>query len=170
MAKQVDRFNQQLCENILAYFSSYAEAEQTVLALSQAGFDPRKLAIVGKEYQLSKRAGDALSWAHPATAEVAGGGYWGSCGGGLVGILAGIAELTNNGLSLLVAIYPVAGILLGSLVAAVIIGCAGVFGDSPLPRSQVLNSKARVPAADFMIWVSGSVEDVIQSRQILDQI
>ena len=170
MSKKVDRFNQQLCENILAYFPSYAEAEQKVLALSQAGFDARKLSIVGKEYQLSRRAGGSLAWEHPATPAATGDGYWGSLVGGLLGGLAGVVELSHDGMSLLVAIYPIAGVLIGSFVGAMLVGFAGVFGDLQMPQSQVLNSKARVPADDFIIWVSGSTEDVLQSKQILDQI
>ena len=170
MSKKVDRFNRQLCENILAYFSSYAEAEQTVLALSQAGFDDRKLSIIGKEYQLAKCAGGSLAWEHPAQAEVTGGGYWGSCVGGLLGILAGISELFHDGSSWLVVIYPIMGVLLGSFVAATIIGFAGVFGNLQMPQARVLNSEARVPADNFIIWVSGSSEDVRRSKQMLDQI
>ncbi len=166
MSKKVDRFNQQLTENILAYFSSYAEAEQTVLALSQAGFDAQKLSIVSKEYQLSKRASGAVALNHPATTEATGNNYWGSLIGGVVGILAGVVELSQAGLSLLIIVYPLAGVLLGWLFAAVSVGVFGAAGFD----ARVPNFEARVPADDFIIWVSGSREDVLQSKQMLEKI
>jgi hypothetical protein len=169
MSNKVDRFNQQLGENILAYFSSYAEAEQTVIALSQAGFDPQKLSIVSKEYQLSKRASGAVVLKHSATTEATGNNYWGSLIGGVVGILAGVVELSQAGMSLLVFIYPIAGVLLGWLFAAMSVGVAGVFGVSSF-NAKVPNFEARVPADDFIIWVSGSREDVLQSKQMLAKI
>ncbi len=170
MSKKVDRFNQQLCENILAYFSSYAEAEQTVLALSKAGFDAQKLSIVSKEYQLSKRAGGALRWEDPATTEVVGSGYWGSFIGGSIGILAGVLELSQAGMSLRVFVYPIAGVLLGWLFAAVGVGFAGVFGNLQIFTAKMSGFQVRVPANDFIIWVSGSREDVLQSKQMLENL
>ena len=170
MSKKVDRFNQQLCENILAYFSSHAEAEQTVIALSKAGFDAQKLSIVSKEYQLSKHAGGALIWEHLATTESAGSGYWGSFIGGSVGTLAGAIELAQVGVSLRVFVYPIAGVLLGWLFAAVSVGFAGVFGNLGMSTARVSGFQARVPANDFIIWVSGSREDVLQSKQMLENL
>lgn len=167
MNKKVDRFNHQLCENILAYFPSYAEAEQTVFALGKAGFDAQKLSIVGKEYQLSKRADGSLACEHPATAKVAGNSYWGSLVGGLGGILAGGVELSQTEISLLRIVYPLTGVLLGWLFAAMIVGFAGVFGDLQMSRAKVPNFRATTPANDFIIWVSGSREDVFQSKQML---
>jgi hypothetical protein len=168
MSKKIGRFNKQLCENIIANFTSKAEAEKAVLALDRAGFDPQKLSIVGKEYQLFEQIG-GLSW-QQSKAEVAGGYYWGSLVGGLLGVFAGIAELSLNGVSLVVIAAPMAGVLMGWLIAAVIGGCSDVFGDWKIPTNKVLNSAYSAPTGDFIIWVTGTSEDVIESKQILDNI
>ena len=134
---------------IVAVYNSHGEAEEAVAQLQRAGFDMKKLSIVGKDYHTEENvvgyynAGDRMK-------------YWGKLGafwGGIWGLLFGAAfefhQLLGwliGALLRLVELWPV----LPELIPAVL-GCKDSTGriegktlavaqpgDEPLGRGEVL--------------------------------
>jgi hypothetical protein len=163
---------------IVGHFPSHTEAEKVVLELQKEGFDMQRLSIIGKDYQTSEQVRGFLTWKDTAKAGATGGGYWGSFVGGLFGILAGAGVLFIPGIAPIVIAGPIAGVLAGwlegSLVGgaggAAVGGLAGALGGLGIPKHEVLKYETKIQAGEFIILVTGSDEDVTQTKQMLDRI
>lgn len=163
---------------IVAHFPSHIEAEKAVLEMEKQGFDMEKLSIIGKDYRTTEQVRGFLSWKDTAKAGAAGGGYWGSFIGGLFGILAGAGVLFIPGMAPIVIAGPITGILAGWLEGtivggagtAAIGGLAGALGGLGIPKNEVLKYETQVRAGEFIILVTGTEEDIAQSRFLLEKI
>lgn len=163
---------------IVGYFPSHAEAERVVLELQKEGFDMQKLSIIGKDYQTTEQVRGFLTWKDTAKAGATEGSYWGSFVGGLFGILAGAGVLFIPGMAPILVAGPVAGVLAGWLEgtlvggagAAAVGGLAGALVGLGIPQHEVLKYETKIQAGEFVILVTGSDEDVRQTKQKLDRI
>jgi hypothetical protein len=160
MVNTIDHFNKQPYTNIIAQFSSPAEAEQAVLALKKTGFDIRKLSLV-------KPMLESIVGNRSRSTAVSGGDYWICLVSGVMGIFAGARLLSIDGLSLLPLIYPLMGVLIGWISAAVMGGVLELFGFLAISRQQHFKFQPPTSARDTIIWVTGSDEDILQAKQML---
>jgi hypothetical protein len=118
--------------------STHTEAENAVKELQRAGFDMKKLSIVGKDYHTEEHvigfynAGDRM-------------GFWGKQGafwGGLWGILLSSAFFFVPGIGPIVVAGPIVSAILAGLQGAVMVGGLSVIGAAfysiGIPKDSIL--------------------------------
>ena len=111
-------------DSIVAVYEKHTEAEQAVQELQRAGFDLKKLSIVGKEYHTDEHvvgyynAGDRMK-------------YWGGLGafwGGIWGLLFGAAFFVVPGVGPVLVAGPLVAWIVGALEGAVVVGGLSAIG------------------------------------------
>ena len=103
---------------VVGIFNSHTEAETSIKELQKAGFDMKKLSIVGKDYHTEEHvvgyynAGDRMK-------------VWGKLGafwGGFWGLLFGSALFVIPGIGPLIVFGPLVAWIVGALEGAVVVG------------------------------------------------
>ena len=151
----------------VAVFATHDQADEAIRSLQKAGFDMRKLSIVGKDFRTEEHAlgyyntGDRVRfWGKT-------GAFWGS----LVGILFSSAFL----------LIPVVGhiIVLGPLVSSIVGGLEGAAiggGTSALfaalvglgiPKDTVVQYENEVKAGKFLVLAQGTPDEVVRAKETL---
>jgi uncharacterized membrane protein len=153
--------------SIVVVYENHASAEAAVKELQKAGFDIKKLSIVGKDYHSEEHvvgyynAGDRMK-------------YWGKMGafwGGLWGLLIGAAFLVIPGIGPVVVAGPLAAWIVGALEGAAVVGGLGVIGAGlyslGIPKDSIVRYEAAVKANKFLLVAHGTPDEVIKARDIL---
>lgn len=153
--------------NCIAIFNSHQEAEQAVMGLDQGGFDMKKLAIVGKDYQKEEHVLGYFNTFDRAK-------FWGKRGafwGGLWGVLFSPAFMCIP-----VAGSVTAGGLLFSTFAsglstAVITGSLTALGSAlysiGIPKNSIIHYETAIKLDKFLLVVHGTRDEVERARDIL---
>jgi uncharacterized membrane protein len=157
--------------NCVAVFDRHEDAEAAIRELQSAGFDMKKLSIVGRDYHTEEHAvgfynaGDHVK-------------YWGKSGafwGGVFGIvfapaffwIPGIGPILTGGLigSFLM------GTIEGAAVGAAIGGSSGVLAGAltglGIPKDSVIRYEANLKANKFLLIASGSPAEAQQARNAM---
>ncbi|HSZ02974.1 MAG TPA: hypothetical protein VK788_25995 [Terriglobales bacterium] len=104
--------------SVVAVFSQHSAAENAIKELKGGGFDIKKLAVVGRDYQTESdvvgfyNTGDRMKYW----------GKWGAFWGGLWGLLFGAAFLIVPGIGPVVAAGSVVDWIIAALEGAVVVG------------------------------------------------
>src|SRR6266700_1761692 len=123
---------------VIAVYNTHPEAEIAVNELQRAGFDVKKLSVVGKGYHTDEQvvgyynAGDRMR-------------HWGKLGalwGGLWGLLFGAAFFWVPGIGPVLVAGPLAASIVAALESAVVVGGLSVLGaalySSGIPKDRVV--------------------------------
>ncbi len=155
-------------ENSPVYiFNTHVEAEEAIHALSRAGFDVKKLSLVGKGYHTEE---------HPVGFYTAGDRIksWGSAGafwGGIWGLLLAPAVFFLPGLGLLAMAGPVVATLVGALEGAVVVGGLSALGAAltqiGIPKDQVIKYETALKVDKYVLMVHGNAEDLAKVSSVL---
>ncbi|QDU74557.1 hypothetical protein Pan97_15660 [Bremerella volcania] len=151
----------------VAVFKSHVEADEAVKHLQQAGFDMKKLSVVGQEYHTDEHvvgyynAGDRMK-------------YWGKLGafwGGLWGFLFGAAFFWVPGIGPIAVAGPLASWIVGALEGAVVTGGltalgAGLFSIG-IPKDSIIKYETALKAGKFMLVAHGTANEVAQAKELL---
>ena len=148
-------------------FNTHVEAEQAIQSLSRAGFDMKKLSLVGKGYHTEEHpvgfytAGDKIkSWGKT-------GAFW----GGIWGLLLAPAVFFLPGVGLVAMAGPFVAALVGALEGAVVVGSLSVLGAAlsqmGVPENQAIKYEAALKVDKYVLLVHGSPEDQAQARSVL---
>lgn len=153
----------------IAMFNTHVEAEEAVRELQRAGFDMKKLSIVGKGYHSEEQVmgfynvGDRMK-------------YWGTLGafwGALWGFLVGAAFFWVPGIGPLVVGGPLVSWIVGALEGATITGGLTVLGAAlysiGIPKDSILQYETLLKADKFMIMLHGTGEEALKAHDILAQ-
>ena len=150
-------------DSAVAVFDTHDQAERAVKELQKAGFDMKKLSIIGKGYETEDHvigyynAGDRKK-------------HWGKYGafwGGLWGLLFGAAFFVIPGIG------PVlmAGPLVAALEGAVAVGGLSVIGAGlfsiGIPKNSIVRYESALKASKFVVAAHGTPEEVKKARDIL---
>jgi hypothetical protein len=155
--------------SVVAIFKSHIEAETAVKELQQAGFDMKKLSIVGRDYHTDEdvvgyyNSGDRMK-------------YWGKLGafwGGFWGLLFGSAFFLIPGVGPLVMAGPIVGWIVGALEGAVVVGglsalAAGLYSMG-IPKDSVLQYETAIKSGKFVVIAHGSAEETAHAREIISR-
>lgn len=144
---------------VVAVHDDRAAAESSLKALSQAGFDLKKLSIIGKGYYTEEHAlglhtaGDGQrSWGKV-------GGYW--------GVLAGPTVFLVPDVGLVIVAGPFCQALAAALESTVV-GGSSAFGTALLSlgmsKDRALEYEADLKADCFLVIVHGTVDDIARAR------
>jgi len=151
----------------VAIYPSEAMAESAIRELQHAGFDMKKLSILGLDYHTEKdvtgyyTTGDRMK-------------KWGTLGafwGGIWGLLFGAAFFWVPGIGQVLIGGPLVALIVVALEDAVVVGGlsaigAGLLGMS-VPKESALKYEMAIKAGKFVVIAHGSPADVDHARQIL---
>jgi hypothetical protein len=153
--------------SIVVVYGSHQEAEAAVKELRHAGFDIRKLSILGKEYHTEEHvvgyynAGDRMK-------------YWGKMGafwGGLWGMLVGAAFFVIPGIGPVLIAGPLAAWVVGALEGAVAVGGLSVLGaglySMGIPKDSIVRYETALRTDKFVLVAHGTSDEVMKARDIL---
>jgi len=154
--------------SVVSVFNTHTEAEAAVKELQKAGFDMKKLSIVGKEYHTDEHVvgyyntGDRVK-------------HWGRLGaiwGGLWGLLFGSAFLFIPGIGPLVIGGPLVSLIVNALEGAVILGGLNAFGAAlysiGIPKDSILKYETSLKSDKFLLIAHGTREEVEKAKKILE--
>jgi uncharacterized membrane protein len=155
--------------SIVAVYASHSEAEAAVKELQQAGFDMKKLSIVGRDYHTDEHVvgyyttGDRMK-------------YWGKQGafwGGLWGLLFGSAFFWVPGLGPLLVAGPLVTWIVGAGVEAAVVGGLSAVGAGlyslGIPKDSILRYETAIRNGSFVLIAHGTSEDVTRAQQIISR-
>ena len=151
----------------VAVYSSHKLAEQAIGELQKAGYDMKKLSIVGKDYHTDENVvgyyniGDRMK-------------KWGSQGafwGGLWGLLFGSAFFLVPGIGPLLIAGPFVASLVGALEGAVALGGLSALGAGlvslGIPKDSVIEYETEIKAGNFVVIAHGTNDELAHAKEIL---
>lgn len=154
----------------VAILNTHADAEHAVEELKAAGFNLKKLSIVGKDWHTEERvigyynAGDRMQ-------------YWGKMGafwGGIWGLLVGSAFLIVPGFGPLIIAGPLVSAIVAGLEGAVVVGGLSALGAGlyslGIPKNSVLKYETAIKGDRFLLLMRGTAEELNQAKEILRRI
>jgi len=148
-------------------FETHEDAEKAVKELENAGYNMKKLSIVGTDYRKEDNVvgyynmGDRVK-------------FWGSRGafwGALWGVLFGSAFFFVPGIGPLVLAGPIVSMLVGALEGAITVGGLTALGAAlysiGIPKNSVLDYETALKSHKFLLIAHGSLAEVQQARDTL---
>lgn len=151
----------------ITVFETHEGAEKAIKELEKAGYDMKKLSIIGTDYRTEENVvgyfniGDRVK-------------FWGSRGafwGGLWGILFGSAFFFVPGIGPLVLAGPIVGMLVGGLESAVVVGSMSALGAAlysiGIPEDSVLEYETALKSHKFLLIAHGTPSETQNAREIL---
>ncbi len=156
-------------ESVVALYPTHASAEAAVKALERAGFDMKKLSIVGRDYHTDEHvvgyynAGDRVK-------------VWGKTGlfwGGMWGILFGSAFFWVPGVGPLLVAGPLVGWIVGALESAIAVAGVSAIGAGlyslGISKDSILRYDTALKIGTYVLIATGSAEDAAHARGILSE-
>jgi Alternative complex III, ActD subunit len=164
MANNTPRQDQ---NSVVAIFSQHSTAENAIKELKGGGFDIKKLAVVGRDYQTEEdvvgfyNTGDRMKYW----------GKWGAFWGGLWGLLFGAAFLIVPGIGPVVAAGSIVTWIVAALEGAVVVGGLSALGAGlyslGIPKNSVVKYETSIKAGKFVLVAHGTAEEVARARDML---
>ena len=153
---------------VVGVYNTHTEAETAIKELQRAGFDMKKLSIMGKDYHTEEHvigyynAGDRMK-------------FWGKLGafwGGFWGLLFGSAMFLVPGVGHVMVFGPLVSWIIGALENAAVVGGlsalgAGLFSIG-IPKNSVLDYEEAIKAAKFLVIAQGTTTEVGKAKSILE--
>jgi uncharacterized membrane protein len=153
--------------SVVAIFDQHTKAEEAVKQLQHAGFDMKKLSIVGKGYQTEENVVGYYTTGERMK-------HWGKYGafwGGIWGLLFGSAFFLIPGIGPLVAAGPIVAWIIGALEGAAVVGGISAIGAGlysiGIPKKSILQYETSLKAGKFMLVAHGTPEEVTRAKAIL---
>ena len=153
---------------VVGIFDSHIKAETSIKELQRAGFDMKKLSIVGKDYHPEEHVvgyynvGDRMK-------------VWGKLGafwGGLWGLLFGSAFFFIPGIGPLIVFGPLVSWIIGALEGALVVGGLGALAAAlyniGIPKDSVVKYETAVKSDKFLVIAHGTSDEVAKAKGILE--
>jgi uncharacterized membrane protein len=153
--------------SVVAIYETHSEAEEAVKELQRAGFDMKKMSIVGKDYHTDEHVvgyyntGDRMK-------------YWGKMGafwGGIWGMLFGAAFFVIPGLGPILVAGPLVAWIIGALEGAVVVGGLSALGAGlysiGIPKNSVVKYESALKSDKFLLLAHGTASEVANARDII---
>jgi uncharacterized membrane protein len=152
---------------VVGVFKTHTEAETSIKELQRAGFDMKKLSIVGKDYHTEEQVVGYYNVSDRMKFWGKQGAYW----GGFWGLLFGSAVFIIPGIGPLVMFGPVIGWLVGALEGAVAVGgvsaLAAALYSIGVPNNSSLEYETALKSDRFLVIAHGTAEEVASAKSIL---
>ncbi len=153
--------------SVIALFDRHTQAQDAVEQLQRAGFDMKKLLIVGKAYRTEEKivgyytTGDRMK-------------YWGTKGalwGGIWGLLAGSGFPLCFGHRSVGRSRALVAPIVAALHGAVVVGGLSALGaglySMGIPKKSILQYETAIKAGTYMLVVHGTADEVTRAKAIL---
>jgi len=155
----------------VAVYEDHTSAEEAVKTLQRAGFDMKKISILGKDYESQERVLGFLNVGDRAKLFGKLGAFW----GGLIGLLFGSALIFVPVIGHVVILGPLAAAILGAIEGgvegAVIVGALSALGGAlsalGIPKDSVLQYETELKASKFLVVLTGDAREIDRAREAL---
>jgi uncharacterized membrane protein len=151
----------------VAVYDQHTQAENAVKALQRAGFDMKKISIIGKDYETEEHITGFLNAGDRAKIFGKYGAFW----GGLMGVLFGSALMLVPVLGHIVVLGPLAAMLFSGLQGAVVVGgvsaLAGALMSIGIPKDSVLRYETALKANKFILVLHGDNQEISRAQEVL---
>jgi hypothetical protein len=155
-------------DTIVAVLDTHIEAEEAVKELQKAGFDMKKLSILGKDFHAEEQVvgyyntGDRVR-------------YWGKLGafwGGFWGLLFGSAFFVIPGIGPIVVGGPLVAWIVGALEGAAVVGGLSAVGAAMysigIPKDSILKYESSLKSNKFLVVAHGTTAEIDRVKNILE--
>ncbi len=159
---------------VVALYDRVEEAQQTVRALRDAGFDNKDISMIAadqnEEYarQLRRRDADVMDENKAGEGAAAGAGT-GAVLGGLGGLLLGLGALAIPGIGPIVAAGPIAAALAGAGIGAAAGGIVGALVGLGIPEEHANYYAEGVRRGGTLVVVQARDEQADHASSIMNQ-
>jgi len=148
-------------------FDTHVQAEEAIQALGKAGFDVKKLSLVGRGYHSEEHPVGFYTTGDRIKAWGGMGAFWGS----VWGLLLAPAVFFLPGLGLVAMAGPVVAALVGALEGAVVVGGASALGAALVQvgagKDQAIKYETALKADKYVLVVHGDAQDQEKARSVL---
>lgn len=150
-------------------FNTHVEAEEAVKALSQSGFDVKKLSIIGKGYHSEEKPIGFYTTGDRVKAWGGMGAFWGA----MWGLLIAPAVFFFPGFGLVAFAGPIVAVLVSALEGAALVGGVSAIGAALMqigvPTEQVMKYEMALKVDKYVLMVHGSFEEQDHARTVLEK-
>jgi uncharacterized membrane protein len=151
----------------VALYDQHTQAENAVKTLQRAGFDMKKISIIGKDYETEEHVVGFLNAGDRAKIFGKYGAFW----GGLIGVLFGSALMFVPVVGHIIVLGPVAAMLFSGLQGAAVVGgvsaLVGALMSIGIPKDSVLQYETALKANKFILMVHGDGQEIARARDVL---
>lgn len=151
----------------VAVYDLHTQAETAVKVLQRAGFDMRKISIIGRDYHTEEHVVGFLNASDRAKVFGKFGAFW----GGLTGVLFGSAMMFVPVVGHVIVLGPLAAALFSGLQGAVLVGgisaLAGALMAVGIPKDSVLRYETALKADKFMLVVHADAQEIRRAQELL---
>jgi len=154
-------------DTVIAVFADHPAAEAAVKRLTTAGFDMKRLSVVGKGYHTEEKVvgfynvGDRIK-------------FWGTRGafwGGLWGLFFGGLFLTIPVVGHVIVLGYLASMAFSAIETAVVVGGMSALGAAlygiGVPKDSVIQYETALKADGFLVMAHGTAEEIARAKAIL---
>src|ERR1700743_52610 len=151
---------------VAAVYETHAAADDAVKELQKAGFDMKKLSVVGKDYHTDEQvvgyynAGERMK-------------HWGKLGafwGGLWGLLFGAAFFWVPGIGPILVGGPLVASIIAALESAVVVGGISAIGAGlvsiGIPKNSIVEYESALKVGKYVVVAHGTADDVAKAKNI----
>ncbi len=153
---------------VIAVYENHSGAEAAVKELQKAGFDMKKLSVVGKDYHTEEHvigyynAGDRMKYW----------GQWGAFWGGFWGLLFGAAFFWVPAVGPVLVGGPLVAWIVAGLENVALVGGLSALGAGlysiGIPKNSVVEYEAAVKAGKYVVVAHGTAAEAAKARENLN--
>jgi len=151
----------------VAVYDHHSQAEAAVKALQRAGFDMKKISIMGRDYHTEEHVVGFINAGDRARYFGKLGAFW----GGMMGVLFGAAMMFVPVLGHVIVLGPLAAAVFSGIEGAALVGgfsaLAGALMAIGIPKDSVLRYETALKADKFMLVVHGDGKEILRARELL---
>ena len=153
---------------VIAVFADRQGAEAAIKKLGEAGFDMKKLTLVGKGYHSEEKVSGFYNTGDRVKFWGKNGAFW----GGLWGLLFGGLFVSVPGVGPVVVLGYLAAMILSAIETAVVVGGLSALGAAlysiGIPKDSVIDYETVLKADGFLVMAHGTAEEMARAKAILD--
>jgi hypothetical protein len=154
-------------DSVVNVCGTHAEAESVVGQLQKAGFDMKKLSIVGRNYHTEEQVVGYYNTGDRMKAWGKMGAFW----GGLWGLLFGSAFFLIPGIGPIMVAGPLVTAIVAALEESAAVAGLSVLGAAlyglGIPQNSIMNYETALKQDKFLVIAHGTTEEVAKARDIL---
>ncbi|MBI5248777.1 MAG: permease [Desulfomonile tiedjei] len=152
---------------VVGVYETHELAESAVKELQKAGFDMKKLSIVGRDYHTEEHVVGYYNTGDRMRAWGKIGAFW----GGIWGLLFGAAVFVIPGVGPIAVAGPLVSAIVGALEGAVVVGGVSAIGGAlagvGIPKDSIIKYETLLKADKFILICHGTADEMERARTTL---
>ncbi len=152
---------------VIAVYDTHSAADEAVKELQKAGFDMKKLSVVGKDYHTE----DQVVGYYNAGERMRHWGKFGAFWGGLWGLLFGAAFFWIPGIGAVLVGGPLVAWIIAALEGAAVVGGLSAIGAGlyslGIPKNSIVEYETAVKVGNYVVVAHGTADEAAKAKSIL---